>query len=123
MLFRSTLTAEGFLRQDEETKRYCLGDKLMMLGFCAVQRQRVNCLARDLLWSFFERTGYSVMLTVPCGGQSLCVDRIMSSAPGRATTMSVLSHRFICRGFGWRLAGRFILVQSGELEMLICPLV
>lgn len=82
-----TLTTEGFLYQDPETKQYLLGDKVMMLGFCTVHRQDVKRIARDLLWDFFEQTGYSITMTMPCAQQSLCIDRIVSSTTGRATTM------------------------------------
>ena len=44
-----TLTAEGFLHQDAASKQYMLGDKAMILGFCAVYRNDVKRIAHDLI--------------------------------------------------------------------------
>lgn len=84
-----TLAVDGFLFQDPTTKQYLLGDKLLMLGFCTVQRQDVKRIAHDLLWNFHERTQISAYLTIPCAKQSLCVDRVVSSSTGRLSTVFV----------------------------------
>lgn len=84
-----TLTAEGFLIQDPLTKQYSLGEQVLLLGFCAVQKQDVKRIAHDLLWNFHERTKISTYLTIPCGNQSLCVDRVVSDSTGRLSTVFV----------------------------------
>ena len=46
-----TLVLDGFLIQDSATKQYMLGDQVLLLGFCAVQRQAVNRSRSDLGFS------------------------------------------------------------------------
>ena len=77
-----TLTEEGFLTQDPFTKQYSLGEQALVLGFCAVHRLDVKRIAHDFLWKFHERTKISTYLTIPCGNQSLCVDRVVSDSTG-----------------------------------------
>ena len=84
-----TLVTEGFLVQDPLTKHYSLGEQVLLLGFCAVQRQDVKRIAHDFLWNFHERTKISAYLTIPCGDQSLCVDRVVSDSTGRLSTVFV----------------------------------
>ena len=84
-----TLTAEGFLMQDPHTKLYSLGEQVLLLGFCTVQRQDVKRIAHDFLWNFHERTKISTYLTIPCGNQSLCVDRVVSDNTGRLSSVFV----------------------------------
>lgn len=82
-----TLTAEGFLHQDAASKQYMLGDKAMILGFCAVYRNDVKRIAHDLIWQFYEQTGYSMTMTMLCDMKSLCIEHILSSRTGLTTTM------------------------------------
>ena len=84
-----TLTEEGFLTQDPFTKQYSLGEQALILGFCAVHRLDVKRIAHDFLWNFHERTKISTYLTIPCGNQSLCVDRVVSDSTGRLSTVFV----------------------------------
>ena len=84
-----TLVLDGFLIQDSATKQYMLGDQVLLLGFCAVQRQAVKRIAHDLIWDFHERTKFSTYITIPCANQSLCVDRVVSDNTGRLSTIFV----------------------------------
>ena len=84
-----TLTEEGFLIQDPFTKQYSLGEQVLILGFCAVHRLDVKRIAHDFLWNFHERTKISTYLTIPCGNQSLCVDRVVSDNTGRLSSVFV----------------------------------
>ena len=84
-----TLTEEGFLTQDPFTKQYSLGEQALVLGFCAVHRLDVKRIAHDFLWKFHERTKISTYLTIPCGNQSLCVDRVVSDSTGRLSSVFV----------------------------------
>ncbi len=82
-----TLTTDGFLYQDPESKKYLLGDKVMTLGFCNVQRLDVKRVSRDLMLDFYFQTGYSLTMTIPCDDQSLCVTRLMNRSSSRLTTI------------------------------------
>ena len=59
------------------------------MGFCAVHRLDVKRIAHDFLWNFHERTKISTYLTIPCGNQSLCVDRVVSDNTGRLSSVFV----------------------------------
>ena len=84
-----TLTAERFLVQDPVSKQYSLGEQMLLLGFCAVQKQDVKRIAHDFLWNFHERTKISAYLTIPCENQSLCVDRVVTDSTQRLSTVFV----------------------------------
>ena len=84
-----TLQLDGFLVQDSATRQYMLGDQVLLLGFCTVQRQAVKRIAHDLIWDFHERTKISTCITIPCANRSLCVDRVVSDSTGRMSTIFV----------------------------------
>lgn len=118
-----TLTTEGFLVQDSLAKQYSLGEQVLLLGFCAVQRQDVKRIAHDLLWNFHERTKISAYLTIPCGSQSLCVDRVVSDNTGRLSTVFVGGVYPLFRGATNRVLLAFASpqFQSGYLSSLDLP--
>lgn len=84
-----TLATEGFLYQDPATKQYGLGDKAIMLGFCTAHRHEAKRVTSDLLRDFYAKTRYSVLLTIPCVGQSLCIFSILSPPIGKRTSMFI----------------------------------
>ena len=118
-----TLVTEGFLVQDPLTKQYSLGEQVLLLGFCAVQRQDVKRIAHDFLWNFHERTKISAYLTIPCGNQSLCVDRVVSDSTGRLSTVFVGGVYPLFRGATNRVLLAFASpqFQSGYLQGLELP--
>ena len=75
--------------QDPATKQYMLGDQVLLLGFCTVQRQAVKRIAHDLIWDFHERTKISTCITIPCANRSLCVGPVVSDSTGRMSTIFV----------------------------------
>lgn len=115
-----TLMTEGFLVQDPLTKQYSLGEQVLLLGFCAVQRQDVKRIAHDFLWNFHERTKISTYLTIPCGNQSLCVDRVVSDSTGRLSTVFVGGVYPLFCGATNRVLLAFAS-QSGYLRSLELP--
>lgn len=84
-----TLATEGFLYQEPVTKQYGLGDKAIMLGFCTAHRHEAKRVTSDLLRDFYAKTRYSVVLTIPCVGQSLCIFSIFSPPAGKRTSMFI----------------------------------
>lgn len=71
-----TLSACGFLRQDDANKCYYLGDKAILLGYRAVQSLELRRVIHGILWEFYERTKYNVALTICCDGKSLCIEKL-----------------------------------------------
>ena len=84
-----TLATEGFLYQEPVTKQYGLGDKAILLGFCTAHRHEAKRVTSDLLRDFYARTQLSVILTIPCVGQSLCIFSVLSPSTGRRTSMFI----------------------------------
>ena len=73
-----TLTASGFLQQEPGGKRYFLGDKALLLGAQSLDNREIKRIAQYYMWDHYERTGDTCILTVPCAGQSICIEKIGS---------------------------------------------
>ena len=83
-----TLTASGFLQQEPGGKRYFLGDKALLLGAQSLDNREVKRIAQYYMWDYYERTGEHCILTIPCAGRSICIEKIGSI---RDTSNSVRS--------------------------------
>lgn len=73
-----TLTASGFLQQEPGGKRYFLGDKALLLGVQSLDNREVKRIAQYYMWDYYERTGEHCILTIPCAGRSICIEKIGS---------------------------------------------
>lgn len=73
-----TLTTEGFLQQESSGKRYFLGDKALLLGVQSLDNREVKRISQYYMWNYYEQTGDTCLLTVPCGGHSVCIEKIGS---------------------------------------------
>ena len=74
-----TLTVSGFLQQETGGKRYFLGDKALLIGVQSLDNREVKRIARYYMWDYYERTGEHCMLTIPCAGRSICIEKIGST--------------------------------------------
>lgn len=83
-----TLTASGFLQQEPGGKRYFLGDKAILIGVQSLDNREVKRIAQYYMWDYYERTGEHCILTIPCAGRSICIEKIGSI---RDTSNSVRS--------------------------------
>ena len=83
-----TLTASGFLQQEPGGKRYFLGDKALLVGAQSLDNLEVKRIAQYYMWDYYERTGEHCILTIPCAGHSICIEKIGSI---RDTSNSVRS--------------------------------
>lgn len=83
-----TLTASGFLQQEPGGKRYFLGDKALLIGAQSLDNREVKRIAQYYMWDYYERTGEHCILTIPCAGRSICIEKIGSI---RDTSNSVRS--------------------------------
>ncbi|NNM45602.1 IclR family transcriptional regulator [Knoellia koreensis] len=76
----TTMGDRGFVERDEETGRYRLGMRLYELGQAAAARSKVRRLAMPLLEDLRRRTGQTVHLAVPDGGEVVYLARLSSGA-------------------------------------------
>lgn len=83
-----TLTASGFLQQEPGGKWYFLGDKAILIGVQSLDNREVKRIAQYYMWDYYERTGEHCILTIPCAGRSICIEKIGSI---RDTSNSVRS--------------------------------
>ena len=75
----STLRRHGYLEQDPLTKKYRLGERVLILGLAAARRVDLRQVARPVMEWLSQETGESTFLTVERGGFSVCLDKVESS--------------------------------------------
>jgi IclR family KDG regulon transcriptional repressor len=90
-----TLTGAGYVRQEAETKVYCLGHRLFGLVGALFHGDALLVAAGDVLTWVHERTGETVALIVPDGEDTICVDVRESAHPLLvAATVGTRSNHF-----------------------------
>ncbi|MGF6526833.1 IclR family transcriptional regulator [Variovorax sp. PvP013] len=94
------LAQDGFVVRDARTKHYRLGAELLVLGAAALARFDPRPLARPSLLRLTGRFEDSVILSIPSGIESLCVDVEEGRYPIRANYLSIGSRRPLGVGAG-----------------------
>jgi DNA-binding IclR family transcriptional regulator len=94
------LIAEGLLSQNEETRRYHLGQLIFELGLAAAPQFSFRDLCQPMLLRIAELTGDTVFLTVRSGEDIVCLDRKEGSFPIRTLTLDVGTRRPLGVGAG-----------------------
>jgi len=79
----ATLAALGFLQQDEDSRKYRLGPRVVELGFAAVNSMEITRVAGRPLQALSDETGYTVSLAVLDGTDIVLVDRRRSMREGK----------------------------------------
>ena len=69
------LIAEGFVAQDQASKRYYLGPALYEMGLAASPKNRLRDICQPYLQWITAKTGATVFLTVRSGFDGVCLDR------------------------------------------------
>lgn len=82
----TTLTAEGYVEQEPDTRRYFLTLKLWELGTRVLGRLDLRRVASPYLASLAEKTSETVNLAILDHGEVVYVDKIDSPMPVRAYT-------------------------------------
>lgn len=77
------LCAARLVEQDAVTRRYHLGPEAYLLAGFAEQRHGLLHHARDSMMRLARETGDTVLLTVPQGDHTLCLERIEGEFPVR----------------------------------------
>ena len=91
---------EGLVVRDSATKLYALGPEAWLLGAAAASRHDFRPLARPSLERLAARFEDSVILSVPRGAESVCVDVKEGSFPIRANYLEIGSRRPLGAGAG-----------------------
>ncbi len=94
------LMRDGFVVRDAQTKHYSLGAELMVLGAAALARFDPRPLVRPSLLRLTGSFEDSVILSLPSGVESLCVEVEEGRFPIRANYLSVGSRRPLGVGAG-----------------------
>jgi DNA-binding IclR family transcriptional regulator len=94
------LTREGFVRRDEMTKTYSLGDQALVLAASARSRDDLRARVRPALVRLARRSGDTVLLSVRQGAEAVCIDRETGSFPIRASYLDIGSRRPLGVGAG-----------------------
>ena len=94
------MVRDGFVARDAQTKEFSLGPELMVLGAAALRRFDPRPLARPSLLRLVGRFEDSVVLSIPSGVESLCIDVEEGTYPIRANYLRVGSRRPLGVGAG-----------------------
>ena len=115
------LTREGFVRRDNKTKTYSLGNEVFILAAALRDRDDLRARARPSLVRLAAMSEDSVLLSVRSGGtESVCVDKEVGSFPIRANYLDIGSRRPLGMGAG----AMALLAWQAEAEVeAILPLV
>lgn len=115
------LTREGFVRRDDKTKTYSLGNEVFILAAALRDRDDLRARARPSLVRLAAMSEDSVLLSVRSGGsESVCVDKEVGSFPIRANYLDIGSRRPLGMGAG----AMALLAWQSQAEIdAILPLV
>lgn len=94
------LVRDGFVERNPRTKHFTLGPELMLLGVAALKRFDPRPLVRPSLMRLTGASEDSVVLSIPSGCESLCIDVEEGSYPIRANYLRVGSRRPLGVGAG-----------------------
>ncbi|GAA5232607.1 IclR family transcriptional regulator [Verticiella sediminum] len=94
------LEGEGFVERDPVSKVYVLGPQVYAMHHAMVHGISVRDAARASLIRLSRRFGDTVILSVPTGCESICVDLCFGDYPIRANYLDVGSRRPLGVGAG-----------------------
>lgn len=94
------LEAAGFVERDPVNKHYMLGPQVYAMHHAMVDGLDVRALARPALIRLARRFGDTVILSLPLGWESVCLDLCFGDYPIRANYLQVGSRRPLGVGAG-----------------------
>jgi DNA-binding IclR family transcriptional regulator len=115
------LCREGFVKREDKTKTYSLGNEVFILAAALRDRDDLRVRARPTLVRLAAMSEDSVLLSVRSGAiESVCVDREVGPFPIRANYLDIGSRRPLGIGAG----AMALLAWQSEAEIeAILPLV
>jgi DNA-binding IclR family transcriptional regulator len=94
------LVREGYVRRDDATKTYSLGDQALVLAAAARNGDDLRARARPALVRLARLSEDTVILSVRNGAESVCIDRETGIFPIRAAYIDVGARRPLGVGAG-----------------------
>jgi IclR family pca regulon transcriptional regulator len=79
----STLATLGYLQQDDATKKYRLGPRVLDLGFSAIHSMELREISAPHLQRLSDETGYTVNMAVLDGTDIVYIERCRSARVGQ----------------------------------------
>lgn len=114
------LEAEGFVERDPQSKEFELGTQVYAMHHAMVAGLDLRALARPSLIRLARRFGDTVILSVPAGWESICVDICLGDYPITANYLPAGSRRPLGVGAG-SLA--LLAALSEPVRSAVIPLV
>ena len=96
----NALNAQGYVVQDERTKRYHLGSEAVQLGLTALSRLEIRRIARPHLEALNSETGETVFLGIARGRQAIYIDKVVSIHPVRMDAPLGVNRPYNCTAVG-----------------------
>jgi len=96
----NSLSAQGYVVQDETTERYHLGPGAVQLGLTALSRLGVRQVARPHLEALQRDCGETTFLAIPRGDHVVYIDKVVSSEPIRMDAPLGIDRPFNCTAVG-----------------------
>ena len=78
----ATLARLGYLQQDEATRKYRLGPRVLDLGFSAINSMELRELAAPHLRQLADETGHTANMAILDGADIVYIERARSLRPG-----------------------------------------
>jgi len=95
-----TLMDEGFVRQDEKTKRYHLTMKVFSLGNELLEHMNIVTQSRDILERLQQITGHTIHLAIRDMNEVVYIDKIISNSPIQMYSKIGRRAPLYCTGLG-----------------------
>ena len=88
----ATLARLGYLQQDEATRKYRLGPRVLDLGFSAINSMELREISAPHLHQLAEETGHTCNMAILDGVDVVYIERVRSSRPGNEVGIELDLH-------------------------------
>ncbi len=79
----ATLARLGYLQQNEDTRKYRLGPRVLDLGFAAINSMELRQISAPDLQKLADETGHTVNMAILDGTDIVYIERCRTSQPGQ----------------------------------------
>ncbi|GAB1844396.1 hypothetical protein MyNCGM152_51660 [Achromobacter xylosoxidans] len=113
------LEAEGFVERDPVSKHYMLGPQVYAMHHAMVDGLDLRALARPALIRLARKFGDTVILSMPTGWESVCLDLCFGDYPIRANYLEIGSRRPL--GIGAGSLALLAAMDENETQAVLPP--
>ncbi|CAB3662616.1 MAG: IclR family transcriptional regulator [Achromobacter sp.] len=113
------LEAEDFVERDPVSKHYMLGPQVYAMHHAMVDGLDLRALARPALIRLARKFGDTVILSIPTGWESVCLDLCFGDYPIRANYLEVGSRRPL--GIGAGSLALLAAMDDSEAQAVLPP--